>query len=75
MGTQEQIAVLVRLAFAEMLAGQGRPAAVILDDALCFSDDPRMSLMFDILTKAAQKVQVVILSAASSPLTSSAACS
>jgi AAA domain len=62
MGTQEQIAVLVRLAFAEMLAEQGSPAAVILDDALCFSDDPRMSLMFDILKQAAQKVQVIVLS-------------
>ena len=62
MGTQEQIAVLVRLAFAEMLAAQGRPAAVILDDALCFSDDPRMSLMFDVLRRAAQRVQVIVLS-------------
>jgi predicted nucleic acid-binding Zn-ribbon protein len=62
MGTQEQIAVLVRLAFAEMLAGQGRPAAVILDDALVFSDDPRMGRMFDILKIAAQKVQVIVLS-------------
>ena len=41
MGTQEQIAVLVRLAFAEMLIDQGAPAAVILDDALVFSDDQR----------------------------------
>ena len=39
MGTQEQIAVLVRLAFAEMLVEQGRPATVVLDDALVFSDD------------------------------------
>jgi DNA repair exonuclease SbcCD ATPase subunit len=62
MGTQEQIAVLVRLAFAEMLAGQGRPAAVILDDALVFSDDPRMGRMIDILKIAAQKVQVIVLS-------------
>jgi chromosome segregation ATPase len=61
MGTQEQIAVLVRLAFAEMLVEQGRPAAVILDDALVFSDDPRMRRMFDILNMAAKKVQVIIL--------------
>jgi DNA repair exonuclease SbcCD ATPase subunit len=62
MGTQEQIAVLVRLAFAEMLVEHGRPAAVILDDALVFSDDPRMSRMFDILKMAARKVQVIVLS-------------
>lgn len=61
MGTQEQVAVLVRLAFAEMLAEQGYPATVILDDALVFSDDRRMSRMFDILNMAAQKVQVIIL--------------
>ena len=60
MGTQEQIAVLIRLAFAEMLVEQGYPATVILDDALVFSDDRRMSRMFDILNMAAQNVQVVI---------------
>ena len=60
MGTQEQIAVLVRLAFAEMLIEQGAPAAVILDDALAFSDDRRMRLMFDILSHAAQRVQIVV---------------
>ena len=60
MGTQEQIALLVRLAFAEMLIDQGAPAAVILDDALAFSDDRRMRLMFDILSHAAQRVQIVV---------------
>ena len=60
MGTQEQIAVLVRLAFAEMLIDQGAPAAVILDDALAFSDDQRMRLMFDILSHAAQRVQILV---------------
>ena len=61
MGTQEQIAVLVRFAFAEMLVEQGHPAMVVLDDALVFSDDRRMSRMFDILNMAAKSVQVIIL--------------
>jgi DNA repair exonuclease SbcCD ATPase subunit len=61
MGTQEQIAVLVRLAFAEMLVEQGYPATVVLDDALAFSDDQRMKRMFDILNMVAHKVQVIIL--------------
>ena len=61
MGTQEQIAILIRLAFAEMLVEQGHPATVILDDALVFSDDRRMSRMFDILNMAARNVQVIIL--------------
>ncbi len=61
MGTQEQIAVLVRLAFAEMLVEQGHPATVVLDDALVFSDDRRMERMFDILNMVGQKVQIIIL--------------
>jgi uncharacterized protein YhaN len=61
MGTQEQIAVLVRLAFAEMLVEQGHPATVILDDALVFSDDRRMNRMFDILNMAARNLQIIIL--------------
>jgi len=61
MGTQEQVAVLVRLAFAEMLVEQGHPATVVLDDALVFSDDRRMGRMFDILNMAARNVQVIIL--------------
>lgn len=61
MGTQEQIAVLIRLAFAEMLVEQGHPATVILDDALVFSDDRRIRRMFDVLNHASQKVQVLVL--------------
>lgn len=53
--------MLVRLAFAEMLVEQGHPATVVLDDALVFSDDRRMSRMFDILNMAARNVQVVVL--------------
>ena len=60
-GTREQIAILTRLAFAEMLAEQGKPATIILDDALVFSDDERMERMFDILNAAAKKTQIVIL--------------
>ena len=60
MGTQEQIAVLVRLAFAEMLVEQGHAATVVLDDALVFSDDRRMGRIFDILNMAARNVQVIV---------------
>ncbi|MCY4584801.1 MAG: AAA family ATPase [Bryobacterales bacterium] len=60
MGTQEQIAVLVRLAFAEMLVEQGHPATVVLDDALVFSDDRRMGRIFDILNMASRNVQVIV---------------
>ncbi len=60
-GTQEQIAVLVRLAFADLLREQGRPAPVILDDALVFSDDERIERMFDILSAASERMQIVVL--------------
>ncbi|WP_157967103.1 AAA family ATPase [Elioraea thermophila] len=60
-GTQEQIAVLVRLAFADLLERQGKPAPVILDDALVFSDDARIARMFDVLTEAAKTLQIILL--------------
>ena len=41
-GTQEQIALLTRLAFARLLARTGRPIPVILDDPLAFADDARL---------------------------------
>ena len=61
-GTQEQIALLVRLAFARMLAQGGTPAPVILDDAIVFTDDDRIERMFDVLTRQAQDIQIIVLS-------------
>ena len=43
-----------------MLVERGAPAAVILDDALVFSDDHGTRLIFDMLSHAAQPVQVVV---------------
>jgi DNA repair exonuclease SbcCD ATPase subunit len=60
-GTREQIAVMVRLAFGGLLAARGQPAPVLLDDALVFSDDDRIERMFDVLTQAAEKHQVIVL--------------
>ncbi|MEM9600897.1 MAG: DNA-binding protein, partial [Pseudomonadota bacterium] len=48
-GTQEQIAILTRLAFARLLARGGQPCPVILDDALVHADDERRARMFDVL--------------------------
>ena len=61
-GTQEQIALLVRLAFARMLAGSGAPAPVILDDAIVFTDDDRIERMFNALTLQARDLQIIVLS-------------
>jgi len=60
-GTQEQIAVLARLAFADMLIENGRPAMVILDDALAYSDSERLERMFDLLAQASARMQILIL--------------
>ena len=61
-GTREQISLLVRLAFARLLARSGRHAPVILDDALVYTDDARMEAMFDALTLQAQDLQILVLS-------------
>jgi len=61
-GTREQIALLVRLAFARLLAGAGRAAPVILDDALVYSDDDRIERMFDTLHRQAGDMQLIVFS-------------
>jgi len=60
-GTQEQVALMVRLAFAKMLARAGRIAPVILDDALVFTDDDRIERMFDALHRQASDMQIIVL--------------
>ncbi|RBI87506.1 chromosome segregation protein SMC [Rhodosalinus halophilus] len=60
-GTQEQVALLVRLAFARLLAKEGRHAPLILDDALVFTDDDRIERMFDALHRQAGDLQVLVL--------------
>jgi hypothetical protein len=60
-GTQEQIAVLVRLAMGAMICERGQAVPIILDDALVFSDDDRIGQMFDALNRAGQKQQVIVL--------------
>lgn len=60
-GTQEQLAVLTRLAFADMLLEQGAPVSLILDDPLVYSDDARLDLMIEILMEAAGRMQVILL--------------
>ncbi len=60
-GTQEQIAVLTRLAFADMLLDTGKPAMLILDDALAYADPDRLERMFDLLTHASSRLQILVL--------------
>ncbi len=59
-GTQEQIAILTRLAFARLFARQGRHVPVVLDDALVFSDDDRIIRMFTALNRVALDQQILV---------------
>jgi uncharacterized protein YhaN len=61
-GTQEQIAILTRLAFARLFARQGKPMPIILDDALVYSDDTRITAMFTALHRVAADQQVIVFS-------------
>ncbi|GAB4068771.1 AAA family ATPase [Ancylobacter sonchi] len=61
-GMREQLSVLTRLAFARLLARDGRPAPVILDDALVYSDDDRIEKMFNALHRQALEQQIIVFS-------------
>ena len=59
-GMREQITVLTRLAFARLLARDGRTVPVILDDALIYSDDERIERMFNALHRHADDLQILV---------------
>lgn len=59
-GMREQITVLTRLAFARLLARDGRTVPVILDDALIYADDERIERMFDALHRQAEDLQILV---------------
>ncbi|WP_416798996.1 ATP-binding protein [Ciceribacter azotifigens] len=61
-GMREQLSALTRLAFAKLLARDGRPAPVILDDALVYSDDDRIEKMFDALHRQSREQQIIVFS-------------
>lgn len=61
LGTREQVSVLARLAYADLLAGQGLPVCVFLDDALVNTDDARREGMKAVLYEAATRYQVIVL--------------
>ncbi|MFT0858762.1 DNA-binding protein [Ancylobacter sp. G4_0304] len=61
-GMREQLSVLTRLAFARLLAQGGRPAPVILDDALVYSDDDRIERMFEALHRQSLDQQIIVFS-------------
>ena len=60
-GTREQIAVLTRLAFAQLMAKRGREMPVILDDALVWCDDIRLENVFRALRSASREIQCIVM--------------
>lgn len=60
-GMREQIAVLTRLALADLLREKGKPVALVLDDPLVNSDPKRFKRMRHALHRAAENVQIIIL--------------
>jgi uncharacterized protein YhaN len=60
-GAREQVAVVTRLALAQVLKKGGHPTAVILDDALVNTDEKRLERMHLVLRKASETLQIIVL--------------
>jgi hypothetical protein len=61
-GAREQLAILVRLAFARLLVErEGEASCLILDDALVYADQARFEIMKTILQRAAKELQILVL--------------
>ena len=61
-GAREQMGVISRLAYADLLKEAGRPTLVILDDALVHSDAARLAQMKRVLIDAATRHQILLFS-------------
>lgn len=61
-GAREQLGLISRLAYADLLQAAGHPTLIILDDALVHSDRERLGQMKRILFDAAQRHQILVFS-------------
>ena len=61
-GTREQLSVVSRLAYADLLQEAGRPTLIIVDDGLVHSDQARLAQMKRILYDAASRHQILLFS-------------
>lgn len=59
-GAREQMGVISRLAYADLLKEAGRPTLIILDDALVHSDTTRLVQMKRVLFDAATRHQILL---------------
>jgi len=59
-GAREQMGLISRLAYADLLQDAGRPTLIILDDTLVHSDRERLDQMKRILFDASQRHQILL---------------
>jgi hypothetical protein len=59
-GAREQLGLISRFAYADLLREAGRPTLLILDDALVHSDTARLGQMKRVIFDAAQRHQVLL---------------
>jgi chromosome segregation ATPase len=59
-GAREQMALISRLAYADLLQEASKPTLIILDDALVHSDAERLKAMKRVLYDAAQRHQILL---------------
>ena len=59
-GAREQMGVISRLAYADLLREAGRPTLIILDDALVHSDEERLAVMKQVLFDAGTRHQILL---------------
>ena len=59
-GAREQMGLISRLAYADLLQEAGRPTLIILDDALVHCDDDRRAQMKRVLFDAATRHQILL---------------
>lgn len=61
-GAREQLGVIARLAYADLLKEAGKPTLLILDDALVHTDQERLGYMKRVLYDAATRHQILVFS-------------
>jgi len=59
-GAREQMGVISRLAYADLLKEGGRPTLIIMDDALVHSDPQRLQQMQRVVFDASQRHQILV---------------
>ena len=61
-GAREQMGVVARLAYADLLQEAGKPTLLVLDDALVHTDKHRLDQMKRVLYDAANRHQILVFS-------------